>query len=582
MSVINTRNITIGSGGVEYQVGVLHSGTLAERDAYNAQNGDEWNVIDESTGNVTQYLYSSGTWVFKTQGQEFVTVSVSSSDGNLDLSTVRITYRVDNVNTTLTPNANGDVYFNIEIGKTYTVSFSRADNYDTINSISQIAMNSQRTISRIYIYIGNQIRNVILERSNESNWETSGPEAVITQNILNKGRIPKPAVGFEDGDLTKPIYNDSDSDLPLSSEMTEDDLPGSYVIDPINKIYAKLDPSNGQRFIDGNNWDISKGDAFRHIPRIYYHITKNSDNEPVLSVSASEQSTNEVDWKYWPNSWYGSYKCTTVNGKQRSRPNGLTFTNNQTMYWFWTQAQNLSQDYGLVNYEDRSKLIALFYSLYGRADSQAKFGTGINVTYNTGTTGGSTSLGDASGSVGTNQYNRLFGIEQLWGSAWEFAPGIWFNGSTAHVYRGNACTDNNGTIHGIIEQQLVNGQLVNERTFIKLQAGTTPLRIEKMVLDSKGEGFCEFIASQGTTNSNASGADLQQYYCDAYWWSASGQILLCGGTSDHALRGGLAAAAADVAFSATVAARGARLAFRGDISTYTYVTGSVFNQYASN
>lgn len=582
MSVINTRNITIGSGTDEYQVGVLHSGTLAERDAYSAQNGDEWNVVDTTTGKVAHYVYTSGSWKEKGPGHEFVTVSVSSSDGNLDLSTVRITYRVDHVNTTLTPNVNGDVYFSVEIGKTYTVSFNKSDNYATIYPISQIAMNSQRTISRIYTYIGNQIRNVVLERSNEADWETSGPEVVITQNILNSGRVPKPAIEFEDGDLTKPIYNDEDSDLPLSSEMTEQDLPGSYVIDPVNKIYAKLDPSNGQRFIDGNNWDISKGDAFRHIPRVYEHISKNTDNEPVLSISSQEQTTNEVTWQYWPNSWYGSYKCTTVDNKQRSRPNGLTFSNNQTMYWFWSQAQNLSPDYGLVNYEDRCKLIALFCALYGRANSQAKFGTGVSVTYNAGTTGGSATLGDASGSVGTNQYNRLFGIEQLWGSAWERTPGIWFNGATTHVYRGNACTDDNGVIHGTIEQQLVNGELVNERTFTKLQAGTTPLRVEKMVLDTKGEGFCEFIASQGTTLTNLSDAGYNQYYCDGYYYFANGQILSFGGASTNALFGGLSAAGTSHVFSLANATGGARLAFRGDISTYTYVTGSVFNQYASN
>ena len=72
------------------------------------------------------------------------------------------------------------------------------------------------------------------------------------------------------------------------------------------------------------------------------------------------------------------------------------------------------------------------------------------------------------------------------------------------------------------------------------------------------------------------GGNASTYYCDGAWSSSGGQLLFVGGNSERGSVSGLSAAASSSGFGIASVAIGARLAFRGNPSDYTEVSGANF------
>ena len=74
----------------------------------------------------------------------------------------------------------------------------------------------------------------------------------------------------------------------------------------------------------------------------------------------------------------------------------------------------------------------------------------------------------------------------------------------------------------------------------------------------------------------AGGGNASTYYCDGAWSSSGGQLLLVGGDSEVGSLSGLSAAFSTYGFGNAYVIIGARLAFRGNPSDYTEVSGANF------
>ena len=74
----------------------------------------------------------------------------------------------------------------------------------------------------------------------------------------------------------------------------------------------------------------------------------------------------------------------------------------------------------------------------------------------------------------------------------------------------------------------------------------------------------------------AGGGNASTYYCDGGWSSSGGQLLIVGGSSGNGSFSGLSAAASHYGFGNAYVHIGARLAFRGNPSDYTEVSGANF------
>lgn len=330
---------------------------------------------------------------------------------------------------------------------------------------------------------------------------------------------------------------------------------GSWVFAIVDgrKVRAKLDPNNHTKFIDGTAYTGLYGNQFRIFPRVYYRMETNDDGKPVLFISSEEIST-----KYWKQNVIGSYKGAYLNNTLLSRP-GLTTTQEQTMSQFWNAAQKNGTDYGLVDYFDYLKYNALHLCGFGNANSEVTIGIGLGnagQNYFTHQTGMTKTIGDNSSTTeyrtncqysGTNFYmNKLFGVEDLAGSTWEFRPNIRFEQGTAIIYEGNIVSNTAAAVRTFGRSTTINGTYVN-----------------KMVL---GEYF-DLIGLTATGTS-------ETWWCDGGWAASNGQLLLVGGHANNGSLGGLLAAVSHHPFSSSIAIIGARLAFKGDINEYEVVAGA--------
>ena len=202
---------------------------------------------------------------------------------------------------------------------------------------------------------------------------------------------------------------------------------------------------------------------------------------------------------------------------------------------FWAHAQNTGLDYGLVNYYDQCKLIALHLLKFGTANSDDTIGTGLvrSGLYNI-PLGSTDELGDGSGHVtydGSYQVNKLFGIEAISGVCWEFRPNVYFNSGGTYFYEGNVIQYEPPYVRSIPRYLGFN------QTYIKT-----------MYIGD----YCDFIPKSGTGSSTT-------YWCDGSWSNENGQLLLVGGASDNGSFCGVSAASSGIGSSDAYANNGARL-----------------------
>lgn len=246
--------------------------------------------------------------------------------------------------------------------------------------------------------------------------------------------------------------------------------------------------------------------------------------------------------------WVGAYEMyVDGEGKGHSRP-GVAPTHSRTMSQFQSYAQNtFGAQGGQAGYRFFCFINALYQAKYGNLDSQSVVGTGGQTgsweAWRDVPMGSTKALGDGSGNMPTSMSGqnavKLFGFEDLWGKLWEFRPGIRFymDGSTrkAVVYGDHLCSN---TAAG--------------REFETL-ASASGQYVTGMQL---GEHW-DMIAKSVGGGSNT-------YYCDGYWASTGGELLIVGAYANYGARCGVSYARSDLGFGSSHAYLGSRLAFYGE------------------
>ena len=328
---------------------------------------------------------------------------------------------------------------------------------------------------------------------------------------------------------------------------------GGYMMKVVNgKAYAaKLDPSTWEFFADGTQVDdASKYETMVHVPDCHFKADNKTLQFGGLFPIAGGKTFDS------PN-WVGAYEMyVDGNGVGHSRPN-VSPSHSRAMSSFWSCAQKLGSNFGLANYGFQCLIEALFQVSFGDLNSQSVIGSGFqhsnweacrNVVM-----GKCISLGDGSGKVLYNdatlgnQYPvKLFGFEDLWGKILEFRSGIRFymDGDTRYavVYSGNRVSN---TADG--------------RKFT-IPSSASGQYITKKTLGAYWDAFPQAVGGGDST-----------YYCDGFWASTAGELLLVGGRASDGSRCGLSYAYSNNGFSISGTYIGARLAFYGNP---TIVSGS--------
>ena len=329
---------------------------------------------------------------------------------------------------------------------------------------------------------------------------------------------------------------------------------GGYMMKVVSgKVYAaKLDPGNWEFFADGTKVDnAAKYETMVHVPDCHFKAEgKTMQFGGLFPISGGKTFDS-------PN-WVGAYKMyVDGSGVGHSRPN-VAPSHSRTMSAFWACAQKLGSNFGLANYGFQCLIEALEQVSFGDLNTQSVIGVGFlhskweacrDVPM-----GKCISLGDGSGKVLYNdatlgdQYPvKLFSFEDLWGKHWEFRPGIRFymDGDTRYavVYSGNRVSNTADGRKFTIPSSAANGEFITRKT-----------------LGAHWDAFPQAVGGSDST-----------YYCDGFWASTSGELLLVGGNADSGSQCGLSYAYSSNGFSDSWANFGARLAFYGNP---TIVSGS--------
>lgn len=343
-----------------------------------------------------------------------------------------------------------------------------------------------------------------------------------------------------------------DLPTPFMANMYRQQM-GGYMMKPVGGVVyaAKLDAGNWDYFADGSKVDdAAKYETMGRVPDCHFKAEGKTMQFGGLFPIAGGHKFDS------PN-WVGAYEMfVDSSGVGHSRP-GVSPSHSRTMTEFWNCAQKLGSNFGLANYGFQCLIEALYQVSFGNLNSQAVIGSGFQSSSweacRDVPMGQCISLGDGSGNVLYNdatlgnQYPvKLFGFEDLWGRLWEFRPGIRFymDGDTRYavVYSGNQVSNTaNGRKFTIPTS--ANGEFITRKT-----------------LGTYWDAFPQAVGGGDST-----------YYCDGFWASTSGELLLVGGLANSGSQCGLSSAASYYGFSHSWSNIGARLAFYGNP---TIVSGS--------
>lgn len=246
--------------------------------------------------------------------------------------------------------------------------------------------------------------------------------------------------------------------------------------------------------------------------------------------------------------WVGAYEMyVDGSGKGHSRP-GVAPSHSKTMSTFQQHAQNtFGAQGGQAGYRFFCFINALYQARYGNLNSQSVVGTGGQTgdwtVWRDVPMGSTKALGDGSGNMPTSMEGqnavKLFGFENLWGKLWEFRPGI-------RLY-----------MDGDVRKAVVYGDHLCSNTAVGREFQT---------LASAGGNYVSAmqLGEQWDMIPTAVGGGSTTYYCDGYWASTGGELLLVGGAADLGARCGLSCAASVDGFGYSDARVGSRLAFYGE------------------
>ena len=355
-----------------------------------------------------------------------------------------------------------------------------------------------------------------------------------------------------------------------------------------NGNYCELNPNDSRYTIDGTYILGSNGlllspwnkcDMMIIIPEYYGRvatITVGSIQKQLLYLSPMPLPGGFTI----PQQVVGMYKSTLVDSAMRSLP-GYVSDNNKTINAFWNVAQARSKNHGLANMDFRNWLLWYMMGMYGYRDSQGcktadgtlVWGVGLDGTENTtgsssdgfarqqsikhgaclslGINDGKSEVTDFAG--GTCHSVNVAGFENPWGQRWEMVQGLCSltgdSAATVYCWRHNWLPTGTPTAATFANVDCV-----------KLTRKTSDgLGVMNIVTDKQNQGVYMIP--------KASGSNLA--YNDHYWYSASGQLWLFGGDSDHGSACGLAYSDSNFAWSRASAGFSARLAYYGDTKKVT-------------
>ena len=208
----------------------------------------------------------------------------------------------------------------------------------------------------------------------------------------------------------------------------------------------QLDDNDGTKYVDGTKATLTTlgTDVWMKLPKFYWKCT--AYDTDVWDFSVAYGSKPDDSYKEWNGKdligvypgYRASNKLYSVSGKVSSA--SVSHAN------FKTSASNRGVGYSLVKWEHHCMMAMLFYTQYGRTDSQEVLGFGAgHMEEKTGTTNTYGMFDTADVETAYNLFN-FWGLEDWFGSKGEFLDNIIIDGPNSCVVIDNESSDRERTI----------------------------------------------------------------------------------------------------------------------------------------
>lgn len=257
---------------------------------------------------------------------------------------------------------------------------------------------------------------------------TPKPYRIMTVNIDLSNSNPETCITYADD----AIYM-----TPGSAEW--DDFFGHYpVLFKDGEEVGKLNPNNFAKFENGEDADITSGDAGDVMIAFPCRGLLISKNDNILTVSMTDNEENE-NFKYYAHTrgtikknrfYLGAYKGYIDETKMRSLSN-KTITTNISIATYRNYAHENGIGYEQSGWNQLVFRQSMYLLKYKNLDSQSSLGYGYFHTSGENMTTGNTNINGMDYGEETGNYQmKLFGLEDFWGNINEWIDGIYTDNNT--------------------------------------------------------------------------------------------------------------------------------------------------------
>lgn len=296
---------------------------------------------------------------------------------------------------------------------------------------------------------------------------------------------------------------------------------------------AFLNNTNSNFYENGDSaqLDGSDGDVMVYFPEYYYKYEQLEENKFAITYSL-----NRIDNTFIkvPEYLLGAYEALHNDTSRKIYSHsGVLSTGAISQLSFKTYARARGSGYQIIDYDQHKMIAWLFYAIYGTRNCQSICGSG---TRGYRTTGQTNAIGntDTTTANGNSMSVNFLGIENCWGSKYEFLDNVVVNNGTWVI------TD---TVTGV------------SRNVVGLQTNSSWGYAKTAVAGD----HLDIIAKEGGMNDNMG-------YSDGFFTVTDSSRAVLRSCSYSDAYGGVAFASANYDASSTYSYYGSRLAFRGEIT----------------
>ena len=304
-----------------------------------------------------------------------------------------------------------------------------------------------------------------------------------------------------------------------------------------------------------------------------------------VTISGVKHIRHHISLTPLPGGWFtknipvGMFKCVIQSGQMRSIP-FVVPSGGSNINQFFNYAQARSKNHGLAGEPFRNFLLQYMMAKYGYRDIQnlrasdgtVIFGCGLDGTEKSASstladgfvrqknikTGACLGLGYNDGKVEVKDADNY--------TCHSVNVGVWENPYAQYwEMDGHLCSVGND-VYQWDENFLPTG-----KPTVDIFAAVKHNKLTRLAAEGNSDADITLITTKGAQH--MSYVPTKQHtgitYGDHYWYSASGQLWIGGGTSTYGAFCGLASAVSNIAWSDANAAFSARLDFHGDIQEVT-------------